>query len=1547
MTKQHVDYAGSPFPVATLDTGTTDATAIRPIVNGEVATQATLQRPDENLRTRTEIIRTELEQLKYLSDADRAMVMSIEPVTPAGTITWKGISAVIPAENGKFTLTLGKRLTIRPFLAPRASTPAKVISRAVKFQTNLTVAGPINPPRAYGNANKYNIQFVNQIGAAVTVTYDPLLFRFTINTDTRAAPDGRTNSAVINAFNSAATAAGQGITATLNSGLSGDVFAVGETFVQGGPLDYLVFAGAADAEIHQIEDTTFASFFTDPLNELLENDVLAIWYDDHINGLFGGRQQSIIDTPEAPTISAIPVGSLFLARRFPERLHLSIPIATVVNNELLLADGTVARKGIATAMTGGASELPPPVGPDNPPKFLRMFTSGLHLWETVDDIDLIGGLMSVANTAARDAILAAQRKEGMVVYSQADDRHFVLEGGLTNSDWKEFSDDGRLVGGFRVLSWTAAPADGETQLQTFINTQVPAAKRKVGMLVVVRETVTGLITKREWSGATWTTTRPEVATMGVVSGCLVTNPTTNNIVISAGEFYTPRGKKIIVPTAVTVTVMSANRVVYWDDSFGSFTTGFPETLAIDDMPFAFASYDGTYLTKFYDLRAVWTGHGVMSPYLSVGSAAGLHFTRLDTALRWLSMFDDDSSPALPRVVRVVDDITLPSLTTLGTVNVSVGGLVTGTGTRFKRDLLAGDLVRVNSLNWLVSSITDDTNMTLSPYTGGVLAALTLQRCDSASSYAPHMDMTNVSLSPNTLVGVEIRGPEWSDADRPIVSWGSSTYAATRPLFNMNGQVAHMTLDNIGFTYNGLLDATKTDNVWIKNPAVGLTMTRVKVTGGLGTSQSLTALVSLGTNFGGKNEEPGLVVTQCAFLNILGIGTAWFQINAVGAAGKLTCRDSEFEVTLSGDTDFLIANPSDFAHTADFLFENDEIANIATLVYDERTLAQSNKVFSRCSFGNKFSDSPMRTFVRNDLGVSLTGSGIPIISAPVLGVVTVTGLAGINLGDEGALVTIAGHGTPANNGTFVIRRRLSGSSIQIYNPNAVAAGAAGTFSDAEPLNTAVHVDFVDCVYGDDIDFIGARRAGGRFIAAVTYNIRNAVIIDADFSLGTALTAAADASEGFADIRGVFRTRDDVNYLQRKVRTREAFEWLQAFMYLGSDTIQRPFVGFNLYPTVIKSGVDYHAGAQFSGGWAVFPNGKLAYAVLGDDTDLFSVREMDGSAYFEGEQYYFFLRYDDALDNPGMAENISTLVYTRVPPDVDGSLGPTQTPQGGFAKTDYLYIGILITGPKATGTTPDEPDALWGSCRVVHENSSMGPKRRVYFPYISDVRLFNGQTNANSNITTSSQQNIQPVALRGPAVLPAVSGLVGNIASKAGNIITLTGLTGILTSFVGKIIRLTGCGSPMENNGEYQIIERVSITSVTIWSKVGIAADTNNGAINWEIFESINFAYPTASVFGLTYKASLFGPNGGVSRYFLRPSGMVQGVTGPSCTTINTNAHLSISVEAPRKLGTYKPVQEAVIGNPTTVDAQSDVYIDYLEEFINIPTPDETPNQGEDL
>lgn len=94
-----------------------------------------------------------------------------------------------------------------------------------------------------------------------------------------------------------------------------------------------------------------------------------------------------------------------------------------------------------------------------------------------DDSRHVGGLkVAVADTTARDAIAAARRKQGMIVYVVADDAYYALIGGVTNGDWARIEHDSRLVGGFRVVANAAA------RLAIALNRQV------VDMLVMQADT---------------------------------------------------------------------------------------------------------------------------------------------------------------------------------------------------------------------------------------------------------------------------------------------------------------------------------------------------------------------------------------------------------------------------------------------------------------------------------------------------------------------------------------------------------------------------------------------------------------------------------------------------------------------------------------------------------------------------------------------------------------------------------------------------------------------------------------------------------------------------------------------------------------------------------------------------------------------------------------------------------------------------------------------------------------------------------------------------
>lgn len=386
MARQQVNFLKSTNPDAAspgdgLDTGSTDASAVRPVADGQTGTAAVFARPSENLRSRTEIIRTELENLKYLSDADRALLL-----TSTGNITWNGLP------TGTFSTSAD--INIKPFMAPSASTASRLIICAgtvgqitIRSRQN----GVAGQPRAYKDpttgisANDYSFDFTpvtTGTGAIVITLTGAPATRFHIQYDDHAV-SGTTVNAIpgnsfLTQFNSNALIIAAGLEAVVEGGGSPvEVgFPVPPASVAGTLLGHVTngiqvaeratrfMSGAADAEKHTITQAHLTAFFGVALNTLIEGDVLCIQYDELIKAGNGGRRQSIGELPEDKAKDAGL--NLFLLRRFPQRLPVAIPVATVVNGKLVFINGRVYNSGeIGPVVSSGATYQGSPASPNS------------------------------------------------------------------------------------------------------------------------------------------------------------------------------------------------------------------------------------------------------------------------------------------------------------------------------------------------------------------------------------------------------------------------------------------------------------------------------------------------------------------------------------------------------------------------------------------------------------------------------------------------------------------------------------------------------------------------------------------------------------------------------------------------------------------------------------------------------------------------------------------------------------------------------------------------------------------------------------------------------------------------------------------------------------------------------------------------------------------------------------------------------------------------------------------------------------------------------
>lgn len=340
MSKQHVEFDGQLNSVADPnDTGSNVAESISPIANGEAVVAEVFNRPHELIRRRTEVLRKEIDDLKYLADADRALL-----------ITWGG--AIRVASDAKtFTLDPTAELRIRPFIGPGASStyarglvPATPVNLGnyleIRATTRLRAYGTYNTSDTPGS-NEYTVTTNKATAYNFSVTGNPakhLVINYSEN---------ETLENLANRLNTDVRFTNLNMTAVV----------VGSPTSKVGEINRSPFYGGLDAEVHVLNAGHFQDFFDDSvdgvkINELQDGDTLAIRYDTLTNNTSGGRRQSIDDAPEQ---SAGVSTNLVNLRTYPHYAHNSIPICTRHGDAVIFVDGTRVAAGKKGAL--GGSEL--------------------------------------------------------------------------------------------------------------------------------------------------------------------------------------------------------------------------------------------------------------------------------------------------------------------------------------------------------------------------------------------------------------------------------------------------------------------------------------------------------------------------------------------------------------------------------------------------------------------------------------------------------------------------------------------------------------------------------------------------------------------------------------------------------------------------------------------------------------------------------------------------------------------------------------------------------------------------------------------------------------------------------------------------------------------------------------------------------------------------------------------------------------------------------------------------------------------------------------
>lgn len=368
------------------DNNNANAASISPIQDAEVVWSGVTNRPIENLRNRTEVLRRAVEDSKYYEDYDRALLLRSE-----------GLFQLTEPSSGEFVLTSTQDIFVYPALTPGKQSGGRHLGGRVFFgnfpylgslgsELTFTASSAFTGQRGYYDgdslsdptalttgANRISLELKADSSIATgaftfAVTGEPNT-QILITCGTQSGPPSL--QAVINAVNNDATSQGSwGVrqmlraTTTAVNPSSVTVTLPGDGTVQ----------GAYDAEAHRVKQSQLVAFFGVTDNRLKDGEGLAIAFppgpvqSNPGPGGYpaGGRRQSIFDLPTdragatASNVTPASGYSLFNTGREPEKIPGAVPLGKLLVDgvaEFVFIDGTRIRLGDAPAPLGGSSPL--------------------------------------------------------------------------------------------------------------------------------------------------------------------------------------------------------------------------------------------------------------------------------------------------------------------------------------------------------------------------------------------------------------------------------------------------------------------------------------------------------------------------------------------------------------------------------------------------------------------------------------------------------------------------------------------------------------------------------------------------------------------------------------------------------------------------------------------------------------------------------------------------------------------------------------------------------------------------------------------------------------------------------------------------------------------------------------------------------------------------------------------------------------------------------------------------------------------------------------
>ncbi len=339
----------------TNDSGEAAATAISPITNGEPAVAETFNRPGESLRNRTDVLRAEAVENRWVRDADRACYFELV----GGEMAWPGeVSAPggskggLPVAPGVLFLEAGASLFVYPATSPGAARGSVWEGAGVPSPSRFAKAqleDALNPNREilvtsvlhqHQGGNEISITIREGTGIAVvgvTVsgnfnTANPAVLPGGTHVDVVYYPDANHRIAdVVSALQAHAGASELIDVSYVGSDVDTfPAYPVGTTYLVGG----------LDAVIYKVSASVLDDFFNIPENLLDTGDTLALWFASTEL-----RRQYVSED----AVSDVTSANLVNLSREPEKAAHCVPIARVVGTALVYASGFLVPAGVAVA----------------------------------------------------------------------------------------------------------------------------------------------------------------------------------------------------------------------------------------------------------------------------------------------------------------------------------------------------------------------------------------------------------------------------------------------------------------------------------------------------------------------------------------------------------------------------------------------------------------------------------------------------------------------------------------------------------------------------------------------------------------------------------------------------------------------------------------------------------------------------------------------------------------------------------------------------------------------------------------------------------------------------------------------------------------------------------------------------------------------------------------------------------------------------------------------------------------------------------------------